>query len=412
MGDTIKIDLLVFDGHDLLEVSCNYYLDRSALEKTPEELRTSLLIDVKKYYSEGNLYKMLKRLYSLNEVLGNMETLKQLEEFFNSNSGLLNQIKHRALLIVEALEEAIVPKNMITRVLADLKSKVPEHLRNLCEIGKLDRLLEVLSEQIHRDVTKFLSLGLRAEKKVRFHTGDDEMKGGGLLDSFIKDGYLTRVANIIKKHAHSKIERMTLARTPIPRAMDKLMNLLSAGQLESVKKRENYDSFYHLHLNIYFSSGSKVTLEKNEVINIVENKTVLEGTETLPIRVQLRANLTLGTLLENTEKRMGPRYFRYNAKSNNCQDFIESVLLANGISERKYLSFVKQDAHSIFKGKNILRQTANSLTDIAAAGRSTLDSASNGIRSLFGGNAPDLPNSVLSVSDMRDIIKARKSRLI
>jgi hypothetical protein len=46
---------------------------------------------------------------------------------------------------------------------------------------------------------------------------------------------------------------------------------------------------------------------------------------------------------------MGIRYFPYNAVSNNCQDFINSVLNYNMLDTIEIQKFVKQDINSIFR---------------------------------------------------------------
>ena len=59
---------------------------------------------------------------------------------------------------------------------------------------------------------------------------------------------------------------------------------------------------------------------------------------------------------------MGPKFFPYHPNTNNCQDFILSVLKANGISQGH--DFVKQNTEMIFKDKGWLSGTAKNVTDL------------------------------------------------
>ena len=66
-------------------------------------------------------------------------------------------------------------------------------------------------------------------------------------------------------------------------------------------------------------------------------------------------------MLENHYK-----FFKYQAKDLNCQQFILDILTTNKLGNAKHRDFVKQDTNSLFDKYNGLRKTANTLTDIAA----------------------------------------------
>ena len=61
---------------------------------------------------------------------------------------------------------------------------------------------------------------------------------------------------------------------------------------------------------------------------------------------------------------MGSKFFPYHPNTNNCQDFIKGVLLANGINDQKAIDFVKQDTSVIFKNKGWLSGMAKQVTDL------------------------------------------------
>jgi hypothetical protein len=59
---------------------------------------------------------------------------------------------------------------------------------------------------------------------------------------------------------------------------------------------------------------------------------------------------------------MKDKFIPYHPSSNNCQDFILSVLKSNGINDGH--DFVKQNTEMIFKNKGWLSSTAKSVTDL------------------------------------------------
>ena len=75
-------------------------------------------------------------------------------------------------------------------------------------------------------------------------------------------------------------------------------------------------------------------------------------------------NKTLNDYIQTAKKAMGPRFFPYHPNTNNCQDFIKGVLLANGINDQKAIEFVKQDTSMIFKNKSWLSGMAKQVTDL------------------------------------------------
>jgi hypothetical protein len=79
-------------------------------------------------------------------------------------------------------------------------------------------------------------------------------------------------------------------------------------------------------------------------------------------------------MMNKTKQRMGQRFYKYDASSNNCQDFIVSILKANGIGDEQDISFVKQNTEFLFKNLPYLRKISNTVTTIG----SRVDVAKNG----------------------------------
>jgi hypothetical protein len=186
------------------------------------------------------------------------------------------------------------------------------------------------------------------------------MEGKGLIN-FLKrrvNSYPPNVEKVLKQYGNEQITSLTLLRTPVPELLIGTINAVSFG---SFNKQRGNTVLYHLRMDIGTSKG-KVSLEKNERINMEINPKVPPNTETMEIS-PIPA-LTINQLLDNTQNKMGSDFFTYQSKGNNCQVFILNALLANNIDSPQYNSFVKQDTSGYFNDS--LRKITNTVTDIGA----------------------------------------------
>ena len=86
--DYCKGDYVVRMNNTFIELSIIY----SFSEVPPKEkLIESLNRDVEEYSKEGKYYKVLKRIFAINKLQGNKNTLVELTKLFNSQTGKLYQ---------------------------------------------------------------------------------------------------------------------------------------------------------------------------------------------------------------------------------------------------------------------------------------------------------------------------------
>lgn len=115
----IKIDLIVVEQDKLFhDITYNYYFRFKKFNTNPrnlsfDEIKDSLILDVKNYRKEGKLYKSLKRLYSLYK-LTNVNEMKKgiLLSIINSNVGKLNKFSNHLSLIVEVINNNFKDPNI------------------------------------------------------------------------------------------------------------------------------------------------------------------------------------------------------------------------------------------------------------------------------------------------------------
>jgi hypothetical protein len=222
------------------------------------------------------------------------------------------------------------------------------------------------------------------------------------------NSYRPSVRDAIKKHENEIISNIQIVRTPLAKAMDAFINVASKGKVEKVKKKGDFDQMFHLNVNLTTTNNNTFVLEKNESINFEKGSSVKQNSEVLQVDI-VPSNLSIGQLLSNAKKRQGDNYYRYSASSNNCQKFIKDVFESNGINDKKYITFIKQDTAEIFKNPN-LRKFANTVTDGAAFAVKIGDYANKykNPKNWFGSGIVKQDLNKLKVAELKAIIKLNK----
>ena len=186
--------------------------------------------------------------------------------------------------------------------------------------------------------------------------------------------FLNAVQKVINRIGDDEILKITVNRTPLSKVLKFLLNITSLGQFEKKMENTDYDTLYHLFMVITTNSGSYV-VEKNEVIQIYKLKSLGKGTETLP--VPINAGLTLNDMLETTKNRMEDKFFTYKPTNNNCQYFINNMLISNNLNTDVLEKFILQDVRTLFEGNDRFRKIVNTTTDIGSVATTVIDKVSN-----------------------------------
>ena len=182
--------------------------------------------------------------------------------------------------------------------------------------------------------------------------------------------YLNSVQKIINRIGDDEITKITVNRTPLSKVLKFLLNITSRGQVEEKLKNTDYDTLYHLFMVIETKNSLNV-IEKNEVIQIYKFSKLGKGTETMS--VPINAGLTLNDMLSKTKSKMGGSYYSYKAQDNNCQNFIISLLISNGLNTDALEKFVLQDVRTLFEGNEKFRKIVNTTTDVGAVATTAID---------------------------------------
>ena len=181
-----------------------------------------------------------------------------------------------------------------------------------------------------------------------------------------RNDYPPKVRNILKKYGSEVIVSYKLKRTPVSKLLTTALSAVSLGEFGDRLKNSEYDELFHLFLELTTASGKKISVEKNEVINLEVSPPTRPKEEVEDITSNIPDGLTINDLMNNTNKRMGSSFFNYSAKSNNCQHFIINILDANNIGDESDREFVKQDTDFLFENLPYLRKISNTVTTLGA----------------------------------------------
>lgn len=183
-----------------------------------------------------------------------------------------------------------------------------------------------------------------------------DQNGSGIIDSikqflFFPPNKLPGDSQkVFDTYKDATVLSLKVLRAPIIDHINRIANILSRGGWDLVKKKLGYDYVNHLSLIIDTSMGP-VMVEKNERINLT---TKIKSVERKPgsqiFEVDYNGDETLEQFFGNALKLMGEQsFFQYNAKQNNCQDFVLALLKANGVLTPEIKQFIKQDANALYE---------------------------------------------------------------
>ena len=181
-----------------------------------------------------------------------------------------------------------------------------------------------------------------------------------------------QVRNNLNAYGNETITSIKIVRTPIEKAINGLLSVITRNQYNKAVKSSGYDSMFHLALFI----NQKYLFDKQEVVHFEKTNPIKSNSETIDIHIN--KDITIQTLIEETKKYMGDVAFNgYDAFENNCQDFIIGILKANDLDYGRYIDFVKQDANSILqKLPKYTKKVSKFLTDVGAVAEKILHGAS------------------------------------
>jgi len=166
----------------------------------------------------------------------------------------------------------------------------------------------------------------------------------------------------------TKIVRLRVVRTPIEGALNRLLNILSFGKMKRMKRKHNFNDYFHLYLVAGLEDGKEVVMEKNERVNVSGSFHTNSKSQYREVPLPTDRVLTARDMLKTTLSRIGNRAFwQYRAFSFNCQRFVSDILRSNGLMNPELDGFINQPTEEIAKGMSKgFKKVVNAVTDVGA----------------------------------------------
>lgn len=126
------------------------------------------------------------------------------------------------------------------------------------------------------------------------------------------------------------ITNLDVCRIPVFGLYEKLLNVLTFGQMKKKMIKRGYDKLYHMYLEFTLSDGSIWSLEKNQRVNVIKGtQSNRKGSECRHVKYGKK---TLKNFIETSEKANIKDFYTYNFFEANCQRFVENLLNTNGVT--------------------------------------------------------------------------------
>jgi len=176
--------------------------------------------------------------------------------------------------------------------------------------------------------------------------------------------------SLIREYGDLEIQRGRVVRKPLFGSTTEkfLQSVLGVGKVE------HHDKYYHLFQELHLKNPNTgesqvVMIERNHTLKAIASRAGgLSGLEQgMKIEGLDKKNLSFGQYVQNSRdihEKTGRSFTRYSLDKNNCQDFTEMTLRANGLYSDEMDEFVNQNAEALLPGW--IKKLTQGVTDLAA----------------------------------------------
>ena len=153
------------------------------------------------------------------------------------------------------------------------------------------------------------------------------------------DMYPPQIRKFIEVYGNHKVENVMVARKPVLKVLEYLVNTFSGGDLFKKMKELSIDRLRHLYVVLKIN-GVDYTFEKDEVIKVAKYQ-ARSGQETLQLG-KPKNDVSVAELFASLIKQ-DPNINIYDSIKANCQGFVAHVLRVLGLwGPDATVQFVKQ----------------------------------------------------------------------
>jgi hypothetical protein len=137
------------------------------------------------------------------------------------------------------------------------------------------------------------------------------------------------VSRYLALHGADAVVRLGVQRLEISRGVQRTLDVLTLGTWERTKRELGHNKLYHSRFLIVLRCGEVAILDKREVVHLVSQARADDvTTNPKPVRtIWIQPpQCTLAQFLRHAANDVGPKFWHYNPRSNNCHDFVIGVL--------------------------------------------------------------------------------------
>ena len=241
-------------------------------------------------------------------------------------------------------------------------------------------------------------------KKTKRPATKRKLKGKGILD-WAKNAYRVvrnptqalsqmpkQVSDTLKKYGDSTVREVIVGRTKVLKVVQTLLNAMTLGNFNREKQKYGYDDIFHLYAVLVLDNGVKLITERNQRIVLTEDT---NNRDNVSEKISISTNIKLNQLFQNAIKADGDKIWRYDSLSNNCQNFITSLLRNSGYLTEEANTFINQKVDNLLDPttQNIAQKT----TDMASILENLIKGGAIKKKYLKGGGLGDMTIDLLKL---------------
>ena len=141
-----------------------------------------------------------------------------------------------------------------------------------------------------------------------------------------------------------KLTKIYLIRQPFSNLTNALLNIFTFYNYNKLIS-ESQSVPYHIKLvfeiKLQNNDRKLIMLEKNNSINISDNFYINNLQEIKTIKLKKKHKLTINSILQNTQERVGnEHFFNWHIYKNNCKEFIKEILKTTNYYKKGHNTFI------------------------------------------------------------------------
>lgn len=188
-------------------------------------------------------------------------------------------------------------------------------------------------------------------------------KTGKLIAGFAR-GRPKILQKFLRKFGKRRIVSIEVGRNPIQDGFQKLIDVFGGGR--KVRKKFNYDAFFHLFMMIHLDDGKIFRIEKNSLVTVTKPPDKISAK-----RGPFPTDVVVEEWLANAERAYGiNRLYTYTMDKHNCQAFVNQLAKSAGVHTPELQEFVVQHTEELHEATAV--SVTNVLINTGAAYAETL----------------------------------------